>query len=715
MADRTISFKLIGDPRGAVDAFKEVASQAEKTREKSEGAFGRISRALGSVARMTTSVVAGLGAFNALSSAFSFAKEAAIDFNAQLENSQIGFTTMLGSAQKATDFLQQLQKFAAKTPFEFGDIVRYSQSLLAMGISAKDVIPYMTAIGDAAAALGGSPEIVERLAMAIGQMSAKGRVQSEELLQMTEAGVPALRILAASYGKTTAEISKMIQNGKIASADALPRLIEGLEKGTSATAGFGGMMEKQSATFTGAMSNIHDSLMMIISTAFRPLYQALERGAQRLADFLGSERFKAWQAALSTTFSRAMTIVQRLIERFRNSDTISEFFTRIRDAAGRIVDFFTSSLIPSVTKLITTFGPPLLTAIRAVASHVTDLLGVLRPLGDVIRAVTDFVTRHKDAVLILAAAVGGAAAAFKAWQMAIMAWNVVTRIATAAQIAFNVAMNANPIMLLVMALAALTAALVVAFMHSQKFRDIIKDAFGVVKSVASDVVSFFTTAVPAAFHAVVDAAHAVWSWLKANWPLIAQIIIAIFVPGGPIIAAVWHFKDRILDVFSAAWGGIKRGIWDVKQWIVDRMVDVIRFFTGVPSRLSYAVSGMWDGLKSAFKTVINWIIGKWNALEFRIPAVHVPGIGDIGGVTIGVPDIPYLATGTTNFAGGLAVVGERGPELVSLPRGSQVIPAERTQTVLRRQQQITINVVANGADPHRLAQAVRRELAWSMR
>ena len=175
-----------------------------------------------------------------------------------MEQAQIGFTTMLGSGTKAKAFLAQLQKFAAATPFEFPDLVRASQRLLAMGINAKNVVPYMTAIGDAVAGLGGGPELIDQVTTAIGQMSAKGKIQSDELLQLTEAGIPALKILASAYGVSAGKMQEMVTQGKVLSDDALPKLIKGLETGTKTTQGFGGMMAKQSTTMAGLWSTLKD-------------------------------------------------------------------------------------------------------------------------------------------------------------------------------------------------------------------------------------------------------------------------------------------------------------------------------------------------------------------------------------------------------------------------------------------------------------------------
>ena len=109
---------------------------------------------------------------------------------------------------------------------------------------------------------------------------------------------------------------------------------------------------------------------------------------------------------------------------------------------------------------------------------------------------------------------------------------------------------------------------------------------------------------------------------------------------------------------------------------------------------------MQDAIRSSINGIINAInglIGAWNALEFRIPgfnieipSIDVPGVGRVGGgslgwegLTVGTTDIgliPLLGLGGNVIAPGLAVVGERGPELLELPRGAQVTPLSGSQS-----------------------------------
>lgn len=172
----------------------------------------------------------------------------------QMEQTRIAFTTLLKDGEKAKSFLSELEKFAASTPFELPGVLDASKRLLAFGFSAEQVIPILTAVGDSAAALGIGEEGIQRLTLAIGQMQAKGKVSAEEMLQLAEAGVPAWEMLANKIGTDIPTAMDKASKGQISAAEGIQAVISGMNSK------FGGMMEQQSQTVNGIMSNIQDSV-----------------------------------------------------------------------------------------------------------------------------------------------------------------------------------------------------------------------------------------------------------------------------------------------------------------------------------------------------------------------------------------------------------------------------------------------------------------------
>ena len=243
---------------------------------------------------------------------------------------------------------------------------------------------------------------------------------------------------------------------------------------------------------------------------------------------------------------------------------------------------------------------------------------------------------------------GGLAATFiliakaqQAYRVAKEGLIVVEKAFAAVQTVVNAVMAANPIGLVVIALVALVAAFIVAYKNSETFRDIVKAAFGIVSDAIRSAIGFFE----AIGRTVANVIGGAIDFLRRNW----QAVIVGVLTGGlglVVLAIANHFND------------------------------IVGFITGLPGRIAKAASGMWDGITRAFKSALNTIIRGWNGLEFKVPGFSV-GPVHFGGFTLGVPDIPLLARGGTALAGGLAVVGDAGPELVNLPRGAQVIPLDR--------------------------------------
>ena len=253
----------------------------------------------------------------------------------------------------------------------------------------------------------------------------------------------------------------------------------------------------------------------------------------------------------------------------------------------------------------------------------------------------------------------------------------VTQMWAAVQGAFNVVMAMNPVVLVVLAIVALIAVVVLAYQRVDWFRSFVDGAFRMIGAVIGGVVE----------------------WVRANWPLLIGLLT------GPVGVAVlmivrhwdtikaafsavvgwigarvgdvvgffvgWH--RRSMEVVGAVWGFLRDGASNAVRWVADRLNDLVGFYTGMPGRLWNAARGMWDGLVSGFRSAVNWIIRAWNGLEFRVPGFSV-GPVSFGGFTLGMPDVPYLAKGGNVVGRGLAVVGERGPELVDLNAGARVTP-----------------------------------------
>ncbi|HOV80754.1 MAG TPA: tape measure protein [Bacillota bacterium] len=199
----------------------------------------------------------------------------------EMEQANIAMETMLGSTEKAQKFLSDLADFAVKTPFEMPQLRDASRRLLAFGFSAESVIPTLTALGDAASGLGLGEEGLNRIVLALGQMRAKAKVSGEEMLQLTEAGIPAWDILSKKMGMATADVMKLSEKGLIPASEAIDMLVSGMEER------FPNMMEKQSRSLFGLLSTLKDFANLKFFWAFgEGIRQAAVPALQKFIDML---------------------------------------------------------------------------------------------------------------------------------------------------------------------------------------------------------------------------------------------------------------------------------------------------------------------------------------------------------------------------------------------------------------------------------------------
>lgn len=177
---------------------------------------------------------------------------AALQGTAEFEQSRIAFDTMLGSGEKAAKLMQEIADFAKATPFELPEVVAGTKQLLAFGFAQDQLIPTMRKLGDLASGLGVP---VGQLTNVYGQVRVAGRLMGQDLLQFTNAGVPMIEALSKTMGVAQSDVKKMVEEGKI----GFPEVEAALNSLTGEGSKFGGMMDKQSKTFNGVMSNISDT------------------------------------------------------------------------------------------------------------------------------------------------------------------------------------------------------------------------------------------------------------------------------------------------------------------------------------------------------------------------------------------------------------------------------------------------------------------------
>jgi tape measure domain-containing protein len=197
-----------------------------------------------------------------------------------IEQTTIAFETMLGSAEKADKLIKDITDFAAKTPFELTGLIDSSKKLLAFGFAAEEIIPTMTALGDISAGVG--REKLGSIILAFGKIRTKGKATMEELNILLEAGVPILDELAGNLGVAKEEIFKLVRDGAI----GFNEVNDAVTSLTTGTGKFTNLMEKQSKSLIGILSNIKDFLTNLGNAIGKELLRDVKSFGRGFLDIL---------------------------------------------------------------------------------------------------------------------------------------------------------------------------------------------------------------------------------------------------------------------------------------------------------------------------------------------------------------------------------------------------------------------------------------------
>ena len=212
---------------------------------------------------------------------------AIISLGADMEQTKVSFSVMLGSMDKANKMVDDINAFANVTPFENDTLFETTKLLLNYGVAQDKMMPTLKRLGDVS---GGSAEKMQRLALAYGQARSLGRLQGQDMKQMIEVGFNPLSEMARTTGKSIAELSKMMGKGQI----SIKMLDDAFISATSKGGKFNNMMEKQSQTFTGKMSTFMGKLKMIgitIGTKLIPILSKFLDILIKAVDWVGTLSF----------------------------------------------------------------------------------------------------------------------------------------------------------------------------------------------------------------------------------------------------------------------------------------------------------------------------------------------------------------------------------------------------------------------------------------
>ncbi len=523
------------------------------------------------------------------------------------------------SVQEIAAAMTKAGPVARQLGLDFDDTAGLVTMLSKAGIDIGEVMPAMSKTIKSAAAEGKDAGEVFR-----GSFKAIAGAKTD-----SEAAGVAVEAFGAKAGP---KLAGLIREGKLSYED----FVKGLQNGKETIAA--------TATDTGTMSGKLKTLKNSFLVAIEPL---------------ASGAFDAANKALKDWLPLLIKIIQR----------------------GASMPGWIKKTVIALALLV-----PAVKVFKKVHSGVNSVVSGLKGMYRASVAAKDGIIKTASAVksgastlasyaksgLSAAASVAKTTAAWVAQKAALIASKVATlamaaaqKAATVAQWAFNTAMSANPIMLIVLGIGALIAGLVLAYKKVGWFRAAVDAAFGGIKTVVGGVVGFIrkhwqlllaiitgpvgmaVLLVTKHWDKIKGGAQAVVGWVRDHWRGLLAIIT------GPIGAAVL--------VVTSHWDKIKAGFRIVRDYIRGRVSDIAGFVTGLPGRLKSIANRLRDVLLSPWKAAFRAIAKLWNntvgKLSFKVPS-WVPKLGGKGW------DVPNISTAALDkYHSGGKIPGRTGDEV----------------------------------------------------
>lgn len=230
-AEARLSVKRLKDEYAA---FKDESGETVKVNEK-----------------MSVSLTKVLGVIGGVSTLKNFVTEL-INVRGQFQQLEIAFTTMLKSKEKADKLMAELVDIAAKTPFDLQGVASSAKQMLAYGSSAENVGDELVMLGNVAAGVGSQ---LSEIAYLYGTLRTQGRAYAVDIRQFAGRGIPIYEELAKVLGVTKDEVSGLVTEGKV----GFKEVEQAFKNMTSASGIYYNLMEEQSKSLTGQLSNLGDA------------------------------------------------------------------------------------------------------------------------------------------------------------------------------------------------------------------------------------------------------------------------------------------------------------------------------------------------------------------------------------------------------------------------------------------------------------------------
>lgn len=684
MSSNTINITLEADASGAIRVIKQVSTSVDQLAGKKVGNAGmpelasgaqRASQSLKQTKADTDALASAIGKIKGMiAGAFTVGAitslgKKALEASANMEVLRQGLDFVLGSSEETDKLINGMRALGEQSAYDTNELIPLARQWVNMGDNAETAVGKMTKIVDLGSAFGLTSEQIGSATLALSQMAAAGKINGQDMLQLTNANIPAWKLLADHMGLSVAELRKMSEAGQLGE-DAINELWDAIEERTQ------GATSRMNGTLMASFSNLEEEIQNsmagigdIISQAFN-LKGILQGGSDMVSSFREAlEQIK--QDAESVGIGQAV---------MNQISNVSPELATLLGTIGNIVGEFINIVIAGWNEIYATLSNLDIAAILMVINDVVSRAGpaVLAAVSLIIGAIN----------LILPVVVGLINAFANAY-------NTVSPYITSMASLFQqipVAVST--------AITAISTAFssFVSWLESSVWQPIRNAAVTVINFIVGSWVAFGSF-VMAAVQPLVDwfqssvwqpiseFATAAWNTITALWGQFVDWFSQVMSPVTDVASECWN---AICDFASEAWDTIS-GVWGaVAGWFDSTVVQPIRSaFNNGTSYIAQCFQAAYAEITGIFGRLAGWFdsnvvqpikekFSKILSLGSSVTGMTVTasGSGDApaaaqggvfgrfasGGVVGG--RIPALANGGQSNRGTMALIGEAGPETV---------------------------------------------------
>lgn len=285
-----------------------------------------------------------------------------VKFNAQLEQYQTAFTTLIGDSEKAAEAISKIQSDASLTPFSTESLIEANQYLISAGVEAEESEKMILALGDAIAATGGGSNELSRMAQNLQQIKNLGKASSVDIKQFANAGINIYGLLADTMGITTEKAKDMDVTYE--------QLVDAFTKASSEGGKYFGAMAQQSETLNGSISSLKDQINQLLGELTAELMPIIKNVLSYVRDFLKMlKEMSPEQKAMITRIAEVIALLGPALT------VIGNITTKVGGLAKGIGALLKNEKVVTMFAKLTANGSSLGSILKTIVSTVSKAVG----------------------------------------------------------------------------------------------------------------------------------------------------------------------------------------------------------------------------------------------------------------------------------------------------------------------------------------------------